>query len=250
MRRCADLKWNSISKFMIQGGDFTAGNGTGGVSIYGEKFEDEDLTGKHDQPFLLSMANAGPGTNGECTLKLGHARSVMRRALIHSRCVDRQPVLHHDCAYASPRRQARRLWPRHCGQVSRASCRGSTSGRVGQAKAARHDCCVWCSDRCEWCLSGASALSRQRAHSSHSRDRRTASSQMRRTSTKSTRRTRPSPSRQTPRKRCASRASCARWATSASASRPTPAPSTSGRRRCATSRCTPSCPRRTQTTRS
>lgn len=49
---------------MIQGGDFTAGNGTGGESIYGEKFEDENFETKHTKPFLLSMANAGPGTNG------------------------------------------------------------------------------------------------------------------------------------------------------------------------------------------
>ncbi|KAK3686948.1 peptidyl-prolyl cis-trans isomerase cpr6 [Vermiconidia calcicola] len=53
-----------IKGFMIQGGDFTAGNGTGGESIYGEKFEDENFELKHEKPFLLSMANAGPGTNG------------------------------------------------------------------------------------------------------------------------------------------------------------------------------------------
>ncbi|EFJ44933.1 hypothetical protein VOLCADRAFT_64147 [Volvox carteri f. nagariensis] len=126
-----------IPEFMCQGGDFTAGDGTGGESIYGERFEDErpGLAVKHDKPGILSMANAGPNTNGSqffiCTVPcpwLNGKHVVFGRVVEGMTTVKRMEVVGQRSGKPS-----RRVTITDCGQVrvSGRVCYACREGPIG-----------------------------------------------------------------------------------------------------------------------
>jgi len=108
-----------IPGFMCQGGDFTRGNGTGGKSIYGEKFADENFTLKHTAPGILSMANAGPNSNGSqffiCTAKTSW---LDNKHVVFGQVVEGLPVIKQMEGYGSDSgKTSKKIVISDCGQL-------------------------------------------------------------------------------------------------------------------------------------
>lgn len=123
-----------IPGFMCQGGDFTKGDGTGGESIYGEKFRDENFMMKHTGPGVLSMANSGPNTNGSqffiCTEKTTHLNG---KHVVFGKVISGLEIVRkmEGCGTASGT-CTRRVEIRNCGEEGKIQAGASTSNK--QAK--------------------------------------------------------------------------------------------------------------------
>ncbi|KAL3831015.1 hypothetical protein ACJIZ3_019817 [Penstemon smallii] len=106
--------------FMCQGGDFTKGNGTGGESNYGLKFADENFKLKHTQPGLLSMANAGPNTNGsQFFITTTRTPWLDRKHVVFGKFVDGYSVVKYmeDCGSETSRQPIPKVVIKDCGEV-------------------------------------------------------------------------------------------------------------------------------------
>jgi len=109
-----------IPDFMCQGGDFTNHNGTGGKSIYGHKFDDENFQLKHTGPGILSMANAGPNTNGsQFFITLIKTEWLDGRHVVFGKVIEGMDVLYKIAEYGSRNGQtSKKIIISDCGEVA------------------------------------------------------------------------------------------------------------------------------------